>query len=226
MIENGKTIVARILSIQVGMPARRGRSDAADSMEREWYSGFIKEPVAGSVRLGLLNLEGDGQADREHHGGEDKAVLAYPASHYSRWERELDLPRMPFGGFGENFTVEGLEEDNVYIGDTFSVGDALVQVSQPRQPCWKISRRWKISDLTVRVLNTGRTGWYFRVLREGKIQVGQPLRLVERPFPEWTVTRAMRVMVERKRRLREAAELAECTALSPGWRAKLASSQS
>ncbi len=226
MTENDEVIAARILSIQVGMPAKRGRPDAADPAEQEWYSAFIKNPVEGPVRLGVLNLEGDGQADRKHHGGVDKAVLAYPASHYPRWERELGLTGMPFGGFGENFTVEGVEEVSVCIGDTFSVGDVLVQVSQPRQPCWKISRRWNIPDLTARVLKTGRTGWYFRVLREGTVCAGQTLQLVERPFPEWTVARAMRVMVERKQRLREAAELAACDALSPGWRAKLAAGQS
>ena len=226
MKEKNNTVSARILSIQVGMPARRGNSDAEDAMEREWYSGFIKEPVTGPVRLGLLNLEGDGQADLTHHGGVDKSVLAYPSSHYPLWERELELPGIPFGGFGENFTVEGLEEDNVCIGDTFSIGDAVVQVSQPRQPCWKISRRWKIPDLTARVMKTGRTGWYFRVLKEGTVEAGQPLRLIERSFPEWTVARAMRVMVERKHRLPEAAELAECAALSPGWRAKLAAARS
>src|SRR5690606_18685860 len=108
--------------------------------DRPWTTGFFKEPTLGPVWLGRTNLEGDGQADLVHHGGPDKAVLAYSADHYAAWREVLNNPALPFGAFGENFTIEGLKEADVCIGDTWKVGDeATIQLSQPRQPCWKLA---------------------------------------------------------------------------------------
>jgi MOSC domain-containing protein YiiM len=161
---------------------------------------------------------GDAQADLEHHGGPDKAVLTYSAEHYPKWRRELQLPNLPYGAFGENFTVAGLDEERVAIGDIYSLGDARVQVSQPRSPCWKISHRWKIKDLTARVEATGRLGWYLRVLNAGYIERGLPLILVDRPLPQWTVAVTFKIMHHRKDDYRAAAELAACPLLSANWR--------
>jgi MOSC domain-containing protein YiiM len=209
----------RLISIQVSLPRRIEPDEAPDPGGRAWTTAFFKQPVAGPLWLGRPNLEGDGQADRKNHGGPDKAVLAYAAAHYPFWRRELDDPEFPYGAFAENFTVEGLNEDSVCIGDTYALGDARVQVSQPRQPCWKIAARWRRRDLTVLVERTGRTGWYLRVLAEGRVEAGLPFELVERPFPEWTVTAATRVMRGKDPR---AAELAECPLLATSWRIDLA----
>lgn len=209
-------------SIQVGLPQRFGTDGAADPMDRTWTTGFHKESVVGSVRLGRTNLDGDGQADLVHHGGLDKAVLAYCADHYAGWRQALNDPDLPFGAFGENFTVERLTEADVCIGDTWQVGDeAVVQASQPRQPCWKLARRWRIKSLALLVQQTGRTGWYFRVLSEGVVAAGMPLALLARPHPEWTVERANRVMHADKDDVAAALELAAIPLLSGNWRTTL-----
>jgi MOSC domain-containing protein YiiM len=211
-----------ILSIQVGLPRSLGRLDAADPMDRVWTTGFFKEPVAGPVWLGQTNLAGDGQADLQNHGGLEKAVNIYPSEHYPYWETELGIARLPRGAFGENFTTAGLLEAAVCIGDVFEIGRALVQVSQPRQPCWKLARRWRVKDLALRVQETGRTGWYFRVLRKGTVEAGERLVLVDRLHPEWTVAAANQVMHHHKAGMAAARVLSECPALSKSWRETLA----
>lgn len=160
-----------IVSLQVGQPKTLLIEESADS-QRSWTTGYFKAGVMGSVWLGSVNLEGDGQADLVHHGGLNKAICVYSAEHYPFWHHELNHLDMQHGAFGENFTLVGLTEDDVSIGDIWKVGEALVEVSQPRQPCWKLARRWKMKHLPLRVQQTGRTGWYLRVLREGFIAPG------------------------------------------------------
>ena len=191
-------------------------------MDRRWTTSFFKEPAHGPVYLGKTNLNGDGQADLIHHGGPDKAVLAYAATHYAYWRVTMNNPSLPFGAFGENFTVQGLSEAEVCIGDTWQIGDqAVVQVSQPRQPCWKLARRWRIKPLALQVQQTGRTGWYFRVLKEGVVAAGMQLVLKERPNTGWTVERANRVMHADKANIAEALELAAIPLLSENLRTTL-----
>src|SRR5262249_47371619 len=143
-----------------------GTPGAADPLEQPWTSAYYKDPVTGPVKLGRLGLEGDQQADRRVHGGPDMAVLAYSIDHYPVWRRELGIESMGPGGFGENFAVAGRDERTVCVGDVIAIGDARLQVSQPRGPCANISRRWKRADLLKRVTENGRSGWYLRVLDE------------------------------------------------------------
>ncbi len=185
-----------------------------------WVSAIIKDAVSGPVWLAATNLEGDKQGNPAVHGGPDKAVLAYAASHYPEWRRELDR-ELPYGAFGENLTIDGLDEGSVCVGDTFEIGDAVVQVSQPRAPCWKIARRWGIKDLTARVEANGHTGWYLRVLQEAYLEAGQTVRLTERPHPEWTVARATLVMKGRRRDMAAANELARLPELAGSWKTQL-----
>jgi len=203
----------RLAGLQVGLPREHGREGAREWAERAWTTAFFKEPVDAPVWLGRLHLEGDGVADRRFHGGADKAALAYSAAHYPAWRTELGI-EMPFGAFGENFTVEGQDEAAVCLGDVYAVGGARVQVSQPRIPCWKIARRWGIKDLSARVQKTGRTGWYFRVLEEGRVAPGDAVELIERPHPEWTVAGANEAMFVVRTRDSVLA-LAGCPALAP-----------
>jgi len=214
-------MTGRLLSVQVGMPKTIGQSEASNTMDRAWTTGFFKTPVAGSLWLGMTNLDGDGQADLKNHGGPEKAVNVYPIEHYAHWERELGMNVLPPGAFGENFTTEGLLEADVCLGDIFEVGGALVQISQPRQPCWKLARRWRRRDLALRVQESGRTGWYFRVLREGMVQPGEKLVMIERPCPEWTVATANAIMHERSDDTAATRALASCQALSVRWRETL-----
>ncbi|HWH70544.1 MAG TPA: MOSC domain-containing protein, partial [Candidatus Sulfotelmatobacter sp.] len=132
----------RLVSIQVGKPVTLGQADAANPDDRSWTTGFFKASVTGPVYVGKTNLEGDGQADLKNHGGVDKAICAYSKDHWAYWETEFSL-HLANGAFGENFTIEGATERDVCIGDIYRCGGALLQVSQPRQPCWKLARRWR-----------------------------------------------------------------------------------
>ena len=208
--------MARLVSIQVGVPHWNVSADG-----QRWRSAFFKERVAGPVVLRSTNLDGDGQAELEVHGGPDMAVLCYAFDHYALWRDELALPEMGPGGFGENFTIAGQDESTVFIGDVYEVGDAVVQVSQPRGPCSKISKRWERPDLLRRVELTGRHGWYVRVLQEGTVEAGLELRLAERPHPDWSVRRAWLTYRLRKREKDLAAELAGCEALAAAKRYEL-----
>jgi len=198
-------IVGKIVSLQVGqaqtMITRRGR---------EWTSAIRKEPVTGPVALGRSQLSGDQQVNRKYHGGPDKAVCVYAAEHYPHWRATLDLA-LPFGAFGENFTVAGIPEDCMCIGDTYAVGSGVeVQVSQPRQPCINLARRWDRPDLPTAMQDTGWTGVYLRVLREGEVSSDDTLTLIARPHPGWTILRVNRLLYGQDTADRDALEAARC----------------
>ena len=212
-------MAAVIRSIQIG----RVR-EFTDDHGKVWTSAIAKQPVAGSAHVLKTHIEGDEQADRKHHGGPDKAVLAYSVDHFEVWKaevREFEAVTLMNGAFGENLSVEGLTESDVCIGDAFTIGSAKLQVSQPRQPCWKLSRRWHLPKLAVRVQQTGRTGWYFRVLVEGEIRPGDQVTLAERPHPEWPVAKAHSVMHAKPRIKEDDLQLARCELLSESWRNQL-----
>jgi len=213
---------AILKSLQVGKPAIHETPDAKNPMEREWSTGIFKSPVSGPLWLGKINLRGDEQADLTVHGGVDKAVLGYFAGHYPLWRKELRLREFPFGAFGENFTIEGLNEETTSIGDTFEVGEAVVQVAQPRQPCWKLARRWQNKYLPARVVETGRSGWYFRVVKEGTVEAGQQMQLIERHCAEWTIARVNEILYEMDSNLSDAKQLSGCEFLAEGLRGYLA----
>lgn len=210
-------IVGTIESIQVGLPQSFDDVAAPTLQGKPWISGIVKHRVQGEVFVGCLNLTGDGQADRKHHGGPDKAVLAYAAGHYSAWRRELLQSTFTAGAFGENLTLDGCDESTCCIGDVWRIGDCVLQISQPRQPCWKLTRRWNIPGLANRVQQAGRTGWYLRVLTEGRIRAGLVVQLVERPFPELSVAGAHTVMHAQPHRPEDDLRLASCPALSASW---------
>lgn len=210
-----------LVSIQTGQPQSLEYPDPRDGRDRRWRTAFHKGEAAGPLWLGPLGLFGDAQADRQHHGGPDRAVLAYSADHYPLWHQELGRTDFRAGAFGENFTIAGLDETTVCLGDVYAVGDARVQVSQPRVPCYKIARRWSMPDLTARVERTGRTGWYLRVLDEASIEAGLPVTLLERPNPTWPVTRVAQVFRRRAHPSPETAELATLSHLAADWRSAL-----
>jgi MOSC domain-containing protein YiiM len=217
-----------IASIQVGTPRQHGSPTATEPMDKLWTTGFYKAPVDAAVYVGKLNIEGDGHADRENHGGPDKAVCCYSHDHHPYWEERLDhaalgFDRLPTGTFGENFTIAGLAEPEVCIGDSWRVGERLVvQVSQPRQPCWKLARRWRRKTLALEVQQSGRTGWYFRVLSPARVAAGAELALVERPNPQWSVARANSIMYAEAPLRDDVVALRDVPLLSESWRLHLA----
>lgn len=206
-----------ISDVRVGKPRKMGQENATDPLDRPWISGIVKESIKGPVWLGKTQLDGDGQADLKHHGGPDKAILIYAASHYPWWQKELNRSNFGPGAFGENLVVTGLTEEEVCIGDVYQVGETRIQISQPRQPCWKPARLWRIKDLALRMQNTGKTGWYARVLEEGKVEKGALLQRLERPYPRWTIAFCNEVMHRRQEDRKLAGELAACPVLAKSW---------
>ena len=160
-------------SLNIGLPKKE------NFYGKEIITGISKQPAAGSLHLGKLGFENDGVGDLKHHGGDDKAVCVYSLDHYPYWEDALGI-RLPVVAFGENLTVSSLHEDDICIGDIFQLGTAVVQVSQPRQPCRTLTARYGRDNLIKLVVDSGRTGLYFRVLEEGIVKKGDELILKER----------------------------------------------
>ncbi|WP_047532556.1 MOSC domain-containing protein [Methylotenera sp. N17] len=154
-------------------------------------TGIYKTPQSGKVRLSKTNLAGDGQADLTVHGGEFQAVYSYPVEHYAYWQKVLSKPALPFGTFGENFTVSGLLEDEVYVGDIFSVGSAVIQATMPRIPCFKFGHKVGKPDILSMFLHSGRSGFYHKVLQEGDVAAGDSIALVERQSQSISIRMAL-----------------------------------
>jgi MOSC domain-containing protein YiiM len=207
----------RLVSVQVGQPVD---FPAQGEKDNGFRSAIIKNPVEGPVYLSLLGLEGDEQADKRVHGGQDMAANVYPSEHYEFWRADPALVEMSGGAFGENLTTEGLLEDTVCIGDVYRIGAATVEVSQPRGPCFKLNRRWHSEDLMERAVKNGRVGWYFRVREPGKLRAGDSIQLIERRYSRWTVARlwALHLDPSDKDALRD---LLTLPALSENWRASV-----
>jgi MOSC domain-containing protein YiiM len=171
---------ASLLSIQVAKPL------AIRHMDEEVRTAIYKLPVQGPVMVRSLNIDGDQQGDLTVHGGVDKAVYCYPSEHYPAWQEELDR-ELPYGTFGENLTVSGLLEPDIHLDDVLEVGDALLQVSQPRFPCYKLGIKIGDQRFVKRFQESGRSGFYCRVLQEGLIEAGQPIRVIERDGSQPTI---------------------------------------
>jgi MOSC domain-containing protein YiiM len=202
----------KVVSINVGLPR-----------EVRWHgktvlTSIFKAPVEGSVKVRRLNVEGDRQSDLEVHGGADKAVYVYPAEHYAFWRAELPGVDLPRGAFGENFTVEGLIEDAVHIGDQFRIGSAEFAVTQPRMPCFKLGIRFGRPDIVKRFLRSGRTGFYLAVTREGEVTAGNAVVSTARHEPAISVAEIVGLYsadAANQDLLRKASDL---SALPEGWR--------
>ncbi len=209
----------KLESLQVGRPAEH-TSLVKDGKDTEWVSSIWREPVTERVHLSRTDLAGNAQVDLKNHGGPDKAVCCYSAEHYPGWRMALGLSEDEFGhgAFGENFTLTGLTEDTACLGDIYTVGTAVVQISQPRMPCWKVGRRWERPDLPSEMTATGRTGFYLRVLEEGEVGAGDTLALHDRPLPDYTVARLNEALYVHKNDPRQDKELADLPLLAEGWR--------
>jgi len=202
----------RLISLNVSPPKEivHGRGTVT--------TGIFKEPVAGRVMLRKTNLDGDGQADLVNHDGPDRAAYAYPVENYDYWRRALDRDDFGFGQFGENFTVEGMTEDEVNIGDVFRVGGAVVEVSQPRPPCFKLGIKMGLPKFPKLFLASGRIGFYLRVLQEGEIGAGDTFDLIGTDPERITVREMSHLLFFEPEDLEGAERAFRIRALSPGWR--------
>jgi MOSC domain-containing protein YiiM len=181
-------------------------------------TGIFKEPVTGPVILRTLNLDGDRQADLSVHGGMSKAVYAYPAEHYEFWEQELPDMTLPYGMFGENFTTEGLFENDVHVGDRFRVGQAELMVTEPRLPCYKLGIKFGRSDIIKRFLQSRRTGFYFAVTKEGEVKAGDEIALLSRDDHQIPIADITRLYAFEKNDVEGLRRVLKVKALSESWR--------
>ncbi len=179
----------KLLAVNVGLPK------VVEINGKQVLTGIYKKPVQERVWLNKLALVGDGQADASVHGGEHQAVYSYPLEHYRHWKNSLNIADLPFGTFGENFTVTGLLEDEVYIGDIFQIGNsqtgAVIQVTMPRIPCFKFGHKIGRPDILDDFLRSGFSGFYQRVLTQGEVGAGDSITLLERDTQSISVRTAL-----------------------------------
>ncbi len=185
-------------------------------------SAIAKAAIESRVAITRLGLVGDEQADRSVHGGPDKALHHYPFEHYAQWQAEQpDHPKLTkSGAFGENLSTTGLTEEDVCIGDRFRCGIALVEVSQPRQPCWKQAHVMAWPMLPKMMVREAKSGWYYRVIEEGNVAAGDMMSLVDQPHPEWSVARVFRLVMHKSpaRISADLQTLRDLVVLENGWR--------
>ena len=205
----------KLISVNCGLPKQvlwHGQSVT---------TSIYKEPVEGRIALRTLNLDGDRQSDLTVHGGKDKAVYCYQLSHYEYWKAKLPSRPLPPGSFGENFTIDGPGEDSIHIGDRFAIGSAEVVVTQPRMPCYKLGIRFESDDMIKRFLESGRTGFYLAVTREGEVGAGDEIRTLSLHPHSVPVSAIMHLYLAKEYDVRDAAMLRqalEVEALTDEWK--------
>jgi MOSC domain-containing protein YiiM len=202
----------KIVSVNVGRPRE------IDWKGKTIRTSIFKEPVQGRVRLEALNFVGDEQADLSVHGGPQKAVYGYASEHYDFWRQQLPGVHLPWGAFGENLTTEGLLEEEINIGNRYQLGSAVVMVTQPRTPCYKLGVRFGRDDIVKRFLESGRPGFYFSVIQEGEVAAGDALELVYREAADVTVADILRLYVTDKQNLSLTQRAVRVAGLADGWR--------
>ena len=202
----------KIISVNVGLPREIVWKDISVS------TGIFKEPVSGPIPVKRLNLDGDRQADLTVHGGPYKAVYGYPAEHYEYWRSELPQQDFPWGVFGENLTTEGLDEVSLFIGDRLRIGSAVLQVAQPRLPCYKLTIRFDRDDMIKRFLRSRRSGFYFSVVEEGEVQAGSTIEILSRDPNRVTVADISTLYFGKTPDPDLLLRATRLTALPPAWR--------
>jgi ferredoxin-NADP reductase/MOSC domain-containing protein YiiM/ferredoxin len=205
--------VGRLVSVNVGLPKN------VPWQGKNVYTGVFKDPVSGLRRVGKLNIEGDGQGDLAGHGGEQRAVFVYQLDSYRYWERELGRTDFVYGQFGENFTVEGLGDDEVSIGDRYQIGTAVFEVTQPRVTCYRVGIRMNEPRIPALLVSHHRPGFYFRVLQEGEVQAGQEIIKLGSGPEQMRVGEADALLYLPGHPRQQLLRALRIPALSPGWQA-------
>jgi MOSC domain-containing protein YiiM len=202
----------KILSVNVSYPKE------VDFEGQKITTGIFKEPIEDRVRLRALNLDGDKQADLTVHGGPDKAVYAYPIEHYGFWHKVYPNMEMPNGMFGENFTIEGLIESRVNVGDVFEIGSAKVIATQPRMPCYKLGVKFGRMDVLKKFLASGRSGIYFKVLEEGEVGAGDLIIQIKTDSNRVGISDIVRLYASDREDIKMMRRAVKVEALPEGWK--------
>jgi MOSC domain-containing protein YiiM len=197
-----------------------GKAKEIAYMSSRVATAIGKQPVQGAVRLSTVNFDGDEQADLIHHGGANKAVCVYSRDHYPYWEEQLQRT-LEAGAFGENLTIQGAVETDFQIGDIYRIGTALVQVSQPRHPCFKLAAKYGVKELPALVLRTGFTGFYLRVLEEGTVSAGDSMLPIETKASGYSIADVNRITFGNEPSIEEMRSLLLVETLADEWRLQL-----
>lgn len=204
-------MLTTINAVQTGKPK---------PIDGDKLSSIFKEPKQGPIAAGPMGLEGDTQVDKEHHGGIDKAIHIYTTDHYAYWQATFPEQKALFtsGSFGENIVASGLLEEDICLGDQFICGSAILEITQGRQPCWKLAKRFNIDRLPLMVERTGKTGFYCRVIQNGEIAAGNSMQLQTRQHPDWPLTRLWQTIFRKGARAADLQTLMGIPELSEAWR--------
>ena len=204
----------KLVSVNIGLPRSLKWRGAT------FETGIFKQPVSGRIALRQTNLDGDRQADLSVHGGTNKAVYGYPTEHYEYRRNELPGVELEWGAFGENFTTSGLLETEVCVGDRYQIGSALIVVTTPRQPCFKLAAKFNRDDMIQRFLHSGRSGYYFSVAQAGEVATGDEFRLLTRLDPTITIAEMVDLYTSASPDIDVLERAVRVQSLSPGWRAR------
>lgn len=209
---NKYIFMPKLVSVNVSLPKEVTHN------EQTFTTGIFKEPIQGIAKVNKLNIEGDGQADLKYHGGEERAVYVYSYDHYAYWEKELNRNDFTMGQFGENLTVEGMMDDDVCIGDQYRIGSVVFEVSQPRIPCFKLAARMNDNRITKLFFNSGKLGFYMRVLEEGNIIAGDEITTVKKHELGLSITKVNALLHFDKEDYTTIKTARDIQALSPLWK--------
>ncbi|HIP12943.1 MAG TPA: MOSC domain-containing protein [Arcobacter sp.] len=213
-----KNIIAQVLSVQIG----KIKIIKDESMkEKKWETGSFKKPVSSQIDVTTMGIKGDEISDLIHHGGIHKAVFANSYLNYPTWSKFLNKKNLEFGSLGENITFSNIKEEDVCIGDIHQIGEVILEVSQPRQPCWKLSKMHNIDMFKENIYETNRTGWYYRVLEEGTISKDDSVVLVKRLESAISIFHANEILKEPSKYEKKAKQLIDLNVLSQAFKNSL-----
>ncbi len=210
-----KNIISQVISTQISKVKK------IDDGQKVWETGSFKDNTTKLLDVKYDGIVGNEVADLKHHGGIDKAIFANAQSNYNIWSKYLKVDFLEYGALAENLTLTDLNEDNVSIGDIHKIGSVVLEVSQPREPCWKIGQKFKHKEFTKEIYDSGLTGWYYRVIEEGQFQVNDEVELIKKANDSFTIVKANYILKNPNENLEEAQKLVSLDSLGEPFRKSL-----
>ena len=209
--------MAIVKALLIGEVKNYGSQSATDKLNLPWISAIFKVAQNGEIFANELGFEGDSVADTKHHGGPEKAIFANSLSNYAQWEKFLGFKNLAYGAMGENLCIDGLDESNVCVGDIHKIGSLVLQVSQPRKPCFKLSKRWGNENMATHIFETGLTGWYYRVITPGSCKAGDIIEIVKKDEVGMSILEINRLFFAPNENLELLKKINALTTITNGW---------
>ena len=209
--------MAIVKALLIGEVKNYGSQSATDKLNTPWSSAIFKVAQNGEIFANELGFVGDSVADTKHHGGPEKAIFANSFSNYAQWEKFLGLKNMAYGAMGENLCIDGLDESSVCVGDIHKIGSLVLQVSQPRKPCFKLSKRWGNENMATHIFETGLTGWYYRVITPGSCKAGDIIEIVKKDEVGMSILEVNRLFFAPNENLKLLEKFNALTTITNGW---------